>query len=61
MTAKEKQLYESIKGKTRQQIKRRVRNVFTDYHKGLKKYSQKEQTLLGDFMTCLEMDIKKVL
>lgn len=61
MKASEKELYDKIKAKTRQQIKRRVRNVFTDYHKGLKKYTQKEQTFLGDFMTCLEMDIKKVI
>lgn len=61
MTDKEKKLYESIKGKTRQQIKRRVRNVFTDHHKKLKNFSQKEQTLLGNFLTVLEMDIKEVL
>lgn len=61
MKQSDKDLYDKVKNKTRQQIKRRVRNVFTDYHKGLKKYSSKDQTLLGDFMTCLEMDVKKVI
>lgn len=59
MTEKEKKLYESIKSKTRQQIKRRLAKFFTSKVESFKFKSKAEQTKWGDFYMVLEMEIKK--
>jgi len=61
MTDKEKKLYDSIKNKTRQQVKRRVRAVFTDHQKKLKNYTVDQQNKMGAWLQVLEMEVKQAI
>ena len=65
MTQKEKELYDKIKNKTRQQLTRKIKggikDVFSDHHKKLRNYDKEKATMFGDWLSVIEQDIKRVL
>lgn len=61
MTQKDKELYKRVKEKNFRNFLRILKRVFSEHHESLKSRPQKEQNTIGDFITVLEMDVKREL
>lgn len=61
MNTKEKELYLKVKRKHILNCVRIVKRLFNEHHVKLSNRPVKEQGVIGDFLTVLEMELKKEL